>query len=460
MSKRRRKRLRVDRILICLLLLVGLICLIRFTIYTIFGFKILGEAKKGNTIKLYHDNANVWKKTVKYVNENMDEVNIKYKNYTITMDSSYFKKNMNIKPSTESKKITNEEFTKQKGLFINNNNVLSVSTKIKLKLPHYIYKNGYVDLYGINENGGYDLLESRKKVDKYYTLNVYDNYKKYFITYVKLDSIKTTQSYNLDEGDSKEIRLEFSPSNATNRKVTYSGYNKDIISVENGVIKALKEGKTTIKIKGDDMSIAKIKIVVNKKKEVKKEEEKKEPEKPKVTKGEDGIYYIDGIMIVNKSYPLPSDYNPGKLLPEFMNAYNEMIAAATEDGIKLWIQSGFRSYDYQVGLYDKYVKQDGRDKADTYSARPGYSEHQSGLAADINNPSSSFNGTKEAIWLKENCYKYGFIIRFPEGEENYTGYKYESWHIRYVGKVLASKIHDAGDISLEHYFDIESKYSN
>ena len=160
-------------------------------------------------------------------------------------------------------------------------------------------------------------------------------------------------------------------------------------------------------------SIAKIKIVVNKKKEVKKEEEKKEPEKPKVTKGEDGIYYIDGIMIVNKSYPLPSDYNPGKLLPEFMNAYNEMIAAATEDGIKLWIQSGFRSYDYQVGLYDKYVREDGREKADTYSARPGYSEHQSGLG-----------------------------------------------HIRYVGKVLANKIHDAGDISLEHYFDIESKYSN
>ena len=458
--RKRRKRLRIDRILICLLVLVGLICLIRFSIYTIFGFKILGEAKKGNTIKLYHENANVWKKTVKYVNENLDEVNIKYKNYTITMDSSYFKRNMNIKPSTENKKITSGDFYKQKGLYINNNNIINVSSKIKLKLPHYIYKNGYVDLYGVSSEGNYELLESRKKVDKYYTLNIYDNYKEYFITYIKLEDIKTTQQYILDEGEIKEIRLEFNPTNATNKKVSYTGYDKSIINVEHGVITALKEGKTTIKIKGDDMTTARIKIVVNKKKEEPKKEEKKEPEKPKVTKGDDGIYYIDGTMIVNKSYPLPSDYNPGKLLPEFMSAFNEMLGDATSDGIKLWIQSGYRSYDYQVSLYDKYVKQDGRDKADTYSARPGYSEHQSGLAADINNPSSSFNGTKEAIWLKENCYKYGFIIRFPEGEEEYTGYKYESWHIRYVGKVLAKKIHDAGDISLEHYFNIESKYSN
>ena len=458
---KRRKRLRWDRVLICLAILIALIFLVRFTIYLIFGFRILNQAKKGQTIKLYHDTANVWKKTVKYINEDMDEVTIKYKNYTITMDSSYFKRNMNIKPNTENKKITNDEFFKQKGLFINNNNIINVSSKIKLKLPRYIYKNGYIDLYGINEDGNYILLESRKKVDKYYTLNIYDNYSKYFITYIKLEDIKTTQQYTLDEGETKEIKLEFNPSNATNKKVVYSGYDKDIITIDHGLIKAKKEGKTTIKIKGGDMSIAKIKVVVNKKKEeVKKEEKKKEENKPKVIQGSDGIFYIDGIMIVNKSYPLPSTYNPGKLLPEFMDAYNEMLGDATEDGIKLWIQSGYRSYDYQVGLYDMYVKQDGKDKADTYSARPGYSEHQSGLAADINNPSSSFNGTKEALWLKENCYKYGFIIRFPEGEESYTGYKYESWHIRYVGKELANKIHEAGDISLEHYFGIDSKYSN
>ncbi|MBR4830195.1 MAG: D-alanyl-D-alanine carboxypeptidase family protein [Bacilli bacterium] len=457
---RRKRRLRIDRVLICLLILVGLICIVRFTIYTIYGFKILNQAKKGETVKLYHDNANLWKSTVKYINEDMDELTYTYRNYTVTMDSSYFKKNMNIKPSTENKKITNNDFLKQKGLYIKNNNIMGIASKIKLKLPHYLYKNGYVDLYGIDENSNYILLESRVKVsDKFFTLNIYENYTDYFITYVKLESIKTTQEYVLTEGDTKEIKLEFNPSNATNKKVTYSGYDENIITVDHGLIKAIKEGKTTVKVKGNDMSVAKIKIIVNKKKEEKKDTEKKE-EKPKVTQGDDGIYYIDGIMIVNKSYPLPESYDPGKLLPEFMDAFTEMQADAQSDGIKLWIQSGYRSYDYQVGLYDMYVRQDGRDRADTYSARPGYSEHQSGLAADINNPSDSFNGTSEAIWLKENCYKYGFIIRFPENEDEYTGYKYESWHIRYVGKELSNKIHEAGDISLEKYYGIESKYSN
>ena len=108
--RRRKRRLRIDRVLICLLVLVGLICIVRFTIYTIYGFKILNQAKKGETVKLYHDNANLWKSTVKYINENMDELTYTYRNYTVTMDSSYFKKNMNIKPSTENKKITNTEW--------------------------------------------------------------------------------------------------------------------------------------------------------------------------------------------------------------------------------------------------------------------------------------------------------------------------------------------------------------
>jgi LAS superfamily LD-carboxypeptidase LdcB len=456
---KRRKRIRFDRIFLCLVFLVGFIFLVRFTVYTVLNINVYNAAKKDNTIKVHNKTINIWKKTILYINENMDDVNVKYGNYTITMDSSYLKRNMNIKPSIEMKKISKGDFNKQRGLVVNNNNLSEVATKIKFKLPYLIYKNGYIDLYGIDEEGHYNLLESKNKVDKYYTLNMYDNYNSYFITYVKLDEIKVPQNYVLNVEDTKEIDIEYKPNNATNKKIKIYGYDKDIISVENNVITALKEGKTTIKIKGEDMAFAKIKVTVNKKKEEKpKKEEVKEEEKPTVTKGDDGIYYIDGIMIVNKTYPLPSSYNPGKLLDVFMDAYREMIEAASSDGIKLWIQSGYRSYDYQVGLYDMYVRQDGKEKADTYSARPGYSEHQSGLAADINNPSSSFNGTKEALWLKENCYKYGFVIRFPEGEESYTGYKYESWHVRYVGKEIAQKIHDAGDISLEHYYGIESKY--
>ena len=166
-------------------------------------------------------------------------------------------------------------------------------------------------------------------------------------------------------------------------------------------------------------------------------------------------------MIVNKTYSLPKSYNPGGLTEEFMDAFYEMQSAARLDNVDLFVASGFRSYEYQVDLYDKYVSEDGKDAADRYSARPGYSEHQTGLAADINAADSSFEDTPEAIWLDENCYKYGFIIRFPKGKEEYTGYKYEPWHLRYVGKDIASKIHNAGkNISLEEYYGLESKYKD
>ena len=165
-------------------------------------------------------------------------------------------------------------------------------------------------------------------------------------------------------------------------------------------------------------------------------------------------------MIVNKTYSLPKTYNPGGLTDEFMDAFYEMQSAASLDGISLFVASGFRDYDYQVDLYNAYVKKDGKEAADTYSARPGYSEHQTGLAADINAADSSFEDTPEAIWLDKNCYKYGFIIRFPKGKEAYTGYTYEPWHLRYVGKDIAKKIHDAGGISLEEYYNFTSTYKD
>ena len=162
-------------------------------------------------------------------------------------------------------------------------------------------------------------------------------------------------------------------------------------------------------------------------------------------------------MIVNKTYPLPADFNPGGLSEEFMDAFYQMQSDAELDGIELWIQSGYRSYYTQEAIYNNYVSMDGQEKADSYSSRPGHSEHQSGLAADINNPDEAFNGTEAAEWLKNNCYKYGFIIRFPEGKEAYTGYIYESWHVRYVGKEWAKKITESGK-SLEEYFNITSRY--
>lgn len=190
----------------------------------------------------------------------------------------------------------------------------------------------------------------------------------------------------------------------------------------------------------------------------------------------DGAYYVDGYMIVNKTYSLPSDWipkntheKPGKdtkyctgcLDNELWESWSLMKSDASAVGINLWDQSGYRSYKAQEGLYNNYVKRDGKTAADTYSARPGHSEHQTGLALDLNDAGSKFNGTKAAEWVSNNCYLYGFIIRYPEGKSDETGYKWESWHIRYVGKDLAQKLYNNGDwITMENYFGLTSKYEN
>lgn len=173
----------------------------------------------------------------------------------------------------------------------------------------------------------------------------------------------------------------------------------------------------------------------------------------------DGITYIDGILIANKTYSLPDSYYPGGLTSEFNSAFNEMKNAAANDGLNIYVVSGFRSYNTQSTLYNNYVNRDGRDAADTYSARPGHSEHQSGLAADINMVDDDFEYTAEGKWLNDNAYKYGFILRYPKGKTNETGYIFESWHFRYVGVPLATKLYNGGNwISLESYFGITSQY--
>ncbi|MDD6312632.1 MAG: D-alanyl-D-alanine carboxypeptidase family protein [Firmicutes bacterium] len=167
---------------------------------------------------------------------------------------------------------------------------------------------------------------------------------------------------------------------------------------------------------------------------------------------------INGVLIVNKTYGLPADYAPG-VDGAANSAFAIMKSAALEDDINLFIVSGYRSYATQEGLYEKYVKRDGQKEAERYSARPGYSEHQTGLAFDVNNASSSFAGTPEAKWLADNCYKYGFIIRYPEGKESVTGYKYEPWHIRYVGVDLATTLNNS-NLTLEEYLGVTSKYAD
>ena len=170
----------------------------------------------------------------------------------------------------------------------------------------------------------------------------------------------------------------------------------------------------------------------------------------------DGVTYIDGILIVNKTYSLPKDYNYG-LTDETLESFNKMKKAAAKDNISLEIASGFRSYEEQKTLYKEYSAENGQKEADTYSARAGYSEHQSGLAIDVNGADFSMVGQKDMKWLEKHCSEYGFIIRFPKGKESITGYSYEPWHIRYVGKKTAKEIKKQG-VCLEEYLGVDSEY--
>lgn len=189
----------------------------------------------------------------------------------------------------------------------------------------------------------------------------------------------------------------------------------------------------------------------------------------------DGAYYINDILIANKSYMLSKDWiptNTTKKIPtsgfdsnlldkEAYNAWLEMKSDAAALNLNIWAQSGYRSYEYQKELYQNYVDSKGKEAADKSSARPGASEHQTGLALDLNTITTSFKDTNEGKWVNDNCYHYGFIIRYPEGKTAETGYIYEPWHIRYVGKELAEKLYNGGSwITLEEYLGIESKYNN
>lgn len=186
----------------------------------------------------------------------------------------------------------------------------------------------------------------------------------------------------------------------------------------------------------------------------------------------DGIAYIDGHLIVNKTYSVKEDYQPQNpeepvteercincLEKEVMSAFQLMKSDATSVGLNIYIASGYRGYTYQEKLYNNYTAVSGTEQADTYSARPGHSEHQTGLCFDLNSVDDSFANTDEGRWINENAYLYGFIIRYPKGKENITGYQYESWHLRYVGKDLAEKLYNNGDwLTIEEYYGISSSY--
>ncbi len=184
----------------------------------------------------------------------------------------------------------------------------------------------------------------------------------------------------------------------------------------------------------------------------------------------------DWLLLVNKTHPLAESYEPSDLIvvqhqvgshaaimrymrKEAAEHLDAMCEAAAEEGHEIGIRTAYRPYSYQKGIFNDYVNRYGEEEANKFSARPGQSEHQTGLCADVTSPSVDYKLTTEygeapeGMWLAENAHRFGFIIRYPLGKEDITGYQYEPWHVRYVGEEHAAKIYEQG-ITLEEYLGV------
>ncbi len=206
--------------------------------------------------------------------------------------------------------------------------------------------------------------------------------------------------------------------------------------------------------------------------------EEEKPEEPEIDPEQDPRFFdTDSYLIIaNKKHKLPDGYAPADLAyPEGVEmryntwsmrleaavAIEDMFAAAENDGVHLVMGSGYRGEDFQATLYYGYVDSYGKETADAISSRPGYSDHQTGLATDLCGVDSNydlntdFETTEEGKWLAAHAHEYGFIMRYPKGKEDVTGYNYEPWHFRYIGKEEAAKIYAAGEtMTMEEYYGL------
>ncbi|MEA4989033.1 MAG: M15 family metallopeptidase [Anaerovorax sp.] len=181
------------------------------------------------------------------------------------------------------------------------------------------------------------------------------------------------------------------------------------------------------------------------------------------------------LILVNKQHAVDASYIPEDLEPikyfasdrpaqsrfmrqEASEHFHQLVEGAKESGYELVMTTAYRSYEFQNTLYTNYVNKYGQAEADTFSAKPGQSEHQTGLAVDISTPTvqyrltSELGETAEGQWMAEHAHEYGFILRYPKGKEDITGYQYEPWHLRYVGQPAADEIYEQG-ITLEEYLE-------
>ena len=221
----------------------------------------------------------------------------------------------------------------------------------------------------------------------------------------------------------------------------------------NLLIKEQKYSEAKVDLENINTYVKEVKKIVETR-TTKEEYDKKSTEDEKSRKAT----YINGILLVNKKNGLPDSFGDAED-PKAREAFEEMKKAAGKDGLYINAFSTYRSFWTQNRLYWNYVASFGQEPTDTFSARAGFSEHQTGLGFDVGGADRSlwanqeFQYTAEAEWLKNNCYKYGFILRYPEGKEWKTGFVYESWHFRYLGEEH-SKNFNNNNLTLEEYLGV------
>lgn len=348
--------------------------------------------------------------------------------------------------------------------------ILILSLVYILMPKNYGYNKKAIEVF--KENDLYEQIKNKKIYSKTLEEAINQNSfnKEYFLEYLDIKYIDKDDFINnvnklLSLGySSKDINAIYEKIPNSVSIISTSKYNKDIINIMN--LSYFKIDNLKRYLDYDIMEVKSIYDISNIKKDFNYEDvvtyvnanlDKEYYSSDNLISNEDASK-ID--VLVNKYHKLDENYEPSdltiidskyasgtqKLRKEAQIKFEEMASDMAKENLKIYAGSTYRSYTYQKGLYDRYVKKDGFAAAETYSARSGYSEHQLGLAVDIVNDKWDYlsENDKEYDYLVKNSYKYGFILRYPRGSEYITGYMFEDWHFRYLGIELATKVFNSG----------------
>ena len=349
--------------------------------------------------------------------------------------------------------------------------IILILSLVYILLPkNYGYKKETIEIF--KENDLYEQIKDKKIYSKTLEEAINQNSfnKEYFLEYLDIKYIDDKDFISninklLNLGySSKDINAIYNKIPDSVNIIIDSKYNKDIINIMN--LSYFKIDNLKRYLDYDIMEVKSIYDISNIKKDFNYEDvvtyvnanlDKEYYSSDNLISNEDASK-ID--VLVNKYHKLDENYEPSdltiidskyasgtqKLRKEAQIKFEEMASDMAKENLKIYAGSTYRSYTYQKGLYDRYVKKDGFAAAETYSARSGYSEHQLGLAVDIVNGKWDYlsENDKEYDYLVKNSYKYGFILRYPRGSEYITGYMFEDWHFRYLGIELATKVFNSG----------------